>query len=291
MAKEGEHRNTEEPMNTQQLLNTMVASQIQLGEDMNRMVQQFQNLKSNQEKDKTDHDPPAMENEKKINKRMNKIKEMIRRAYKMEDLMGYDSLSLFPNVRLPPKFKMPTLDKFDGTGCLKSHLKMYMRTIQPLGATKEVLAQMFQNTLTRVALRWFLNLDDARARSWEDICREFHNQYKYNIEVDVTRRDLETTKQELKKSISAFITKWRAKVAQMMNKPSEEEQIQMVVKNLLPIYHEHLFAQYFPHFKALIIAGILVEDAINNGIIKGEDLVSKKITTPERKVNAINPQR
>ena len=223
MAEEGEHRNTEEPMNTQQLLNTMVASQIQLGEDMNRMVQQFQNLKSNQEKDKTDHDPPAMENEKKINKRMNKIKEMIRRAYKMEDLMGYDSLSLFPNVRLPPKFKMPTLDKFDGTDCLKSHLKMYMRTIQPLGATKEVLAQMFQNTLTRVALRWFLNLDDARARSWEDICREFHNQYKYNIEVDVTRRDLETTKQELKKSISAFITKWRAKVAQMMNKPSEEK--------------------------------------------------------------------
>ena len=125
----------------------------------------------------------------------------------MEDLMDYQSLSLFPNVRLPLKVKMLVLDKFNGTGCPKSHLKMYMRAMQPLGATKEMLAQMFQNTLTGAALGWFLNVEDNRARNWEEICREFHNQYKYNIEVDVTRRDLDTTKQELKESFSTFITK------------------------------------------------------------------------------------
>ena len=38
MAEGGEHPNTEEPMNTQEQLNTMVASQIQLREDMNLMV-------------------------------------------------------------------------------------------------------------------------------------------------------------------------------------------------------------------------------------------------------------
>ena len=156
---------------------------------MNLIIQQFQNLKGGQEETKTDYNSPTMEGEKKFNERTNKMEEMIKRAHKMEDLMGYQSLSLLPNVRLPPKFKMPTLDKFDGTGCPKSHLKMYMRAMQLLGATEELLAQMFQNTLTGAALRWFLNLDDARARSWENIYREFHNQYKYNIEVDVTRRD------------------------------------------------------------------------------------------------------
>ena len=105
----------------------MVASQIQLKEDMNRMMQPFQNSKSNQEEDKIDHDPPVVESEKKINERMNKMEEMISRALKMEELMDYNSLSLFPNARLPPKFKMPTLDKFDGTSCQKSYLKMYMR--------------------------------------------------------------------------------------------------------------------------------------------------------------------
>ena len=114
---------------------------------------------------------------------------------------------------------------------------------------------MFQNTLTRATLRWFFNLDDARVKSWEDICHEFHNQYKYNIEVDVTMRDLETIKQELKESFSTFITKWRSKATQMMNRPNEEEQLTMVVKNLLPIYHKYLFTQYFPNFKALIAVG------------------------------------
>ena len=64
MAEEGEHPNTKEPMNTQELFNTMVASQIQLSEDMNRMVQQVQNLKNNQEENKDDHNPPTMESEK-----------------------------------------------------------------------------------------------------------------------------------------------------------------------------------------------------------------------------------
>ena len=144
---------------------------------------------------------------------MNKMEEMIRRACKMENLMDYDSLSLFPNVRLPPKFKIPTWDKFDWTCYSKFHLKMYMRVIQPLGTTEEVLAQMFQNTLTGATLKWFLNLDYVRARSWEDICQEFHKQNKYNIEVDITRRDLEITKQVSKESFSTFITKWRAKAA------------------------------------------------------------------------------
>ena len=39
----------------------------------------------------------------------------------------------------------------------------------------------------------------------------------------------------------------------MINRPNEEEQLIMVVKNLLPIYHKYLFAQYFPYFKALIV--------------------------------------
>ena len=129
MVEEGEHPSTKEPMNTKELLNTMVASQIQLREDMNCTMRQFQNLKSNQEEDKTDHDPLAVKSEKKINERMNKMDEMIRRASKMKELMDYDSLSLFPNARLPPKFKMPTLDKFDGIGCPKSHLKMYIRAM------------------------------------------------------------------------------------------------------------------------------------------------------------------
>ena len=88
--------------------------------------------------------------------------------------------------------------------------------------------------------------------------------------MDITRRDLETTKQEPKESFSSFITRWRAKAAQMTNRPNEEEQLGMVVTNLLPMYHKYLFTQYFPSFKALVTARTQIEDAMNNGTIKGE---------------------
>ena len=92
------------------------------------------------------------------------------------------------------------------------------------------------------------------------------------MEVDITRRDLETTKQEPKECFSTFITKWRAKAAYMMSGPSEEEQLAVVVKNLLPVYHKYLFSQCFPTFKALIAAETQIEDAINNDTIKIDDL-------------------
>ena len=216
------------------------------------MVQQFQSLKSGQEENKTDYNSPTMEGEKKINERINKIEEMIKRACKMEDLMDFQSPSLFPNVRLPPKFKMPTLDKFDETGYPKSHLKMYMRVMQPLGSIEELLAQMVQNTLTGAALRWFLNLDNAIVSSWENICHEFHNQYKYNIEVDVTRRDLETTKQEPKESFSTFITKWkplghphmRIEIKKPLSHPRFQDSFQVYqLSSRLSIHNSHFFFQ------------------------------------------------
>ena len=87
MVEGEEHQNVEEKMSTQELLNTIVASQIQLREDMNLMVQQLQNLKSSQEGDKTDRTSPISESEKKINEKMSKMEEMIKRAHRMDDLM------------------------------------------------------------------------------------------------------------------------------------------------------------------------------------------------------------
>ena len=67
----------------------MVASKIQLREDMNLIIQQFQNLKGSQEENKTDQYLTILESEKKINEKINKMEEMIKRAHKREDLMDY----------------------------------------------------------------------------------------------------------------------------------------------------------------------------------------------------------
>ena len=72
---------------------------------------------------------------------------------------------------------------------------------------------MFQNTLTGAALCWFFNLEDFLIRTWEDIGNEFYKQYTYNTEVDITRRDLETTKEKTRETFSVFIIRWTAKAA------------------------------------------------------------------------------
>ena len=153
MAEENENHNAKETMNVQELLNTMVASQIQLREDMNAIVQQFQSLKHGHEEEKVNQPALMTEHEKKMMEKKGKMEEMIKKSRRFNEAIDYQLLSLFPNVSLPPKFKIPALDKFDGIGCPKSHLKMDMRAMQPLGATEEMLAQMFQNILTGAALQ------------------------------------------------------------------------------------------------------------------------------------------
>lgn len=73
----------------------------------------------------------------------------------------------------------------------------------------------------------------------------------------------------------------------MTVRPNEEEQLNMIVKNLLPTYNKYLFARYFPNFKTLIAAGTQIEDAINNsGII--QDLMDQQIIAALASTNQSN---
>ena len=108
--------------------------------------------------------------------------------------MDYTHMSPYPKARLPEKFKMPNIKKFGGSGPPIVHLRSYHRSMTLLGASEEVMAQLFQQTLKDSALRWFLSLKESRILSWEDVAREFMSQYKYNEELEVTHRDLKLLK-------------------------------------------------------------------------------------------------
>ena len=80
----------------------MMACQIQLREDMNLIVQKFQNLKGFQEENKTDQNPPISNSEKKINEKISKMEEMIKRARKMQDV-GLGQVQWHRLPQIPPK--------------------------------------------------------------------------------------------------------------------------------------------------------------------------------------------
>lgn len=74
-----------------------------------------------------------------------------------------------------------SFDKFNSMGYPTTHLKMYVRAKQSLGADDDILAQMFLNTLTGSSLKQFLNLDNSKFSTWNDIYNEFVKLYWNDI--------------------------------------------------------------------------------------------------------------
>src|ERR1041384_343489 len=158
----------------------------------------------------------------------------------------------------------------------------------PFGLGDELLAQLFQQSLTGTTMRWFFGLDKTKIRTWEDVCHAFNSQYHYNLDVDVTRRELETTRQEEKESFAKFLTRWKKKAAQMIDRPTEQEQVDIIIKNLRPVYQTQLQTQYLPSFKSLVETANKVEDLIWTGQLKNESSGSRYKKTGNQSAEKAN---
>ena len=87
-------------------------------------------------------------------------------------------------------------------------------------------------SLSGVAQIWFASIELLRLRTWEDVAHEFLTQFAFSADIDVSRRELEATRQRPDESISSFVNRWRAKVVGMINQPKEQDQIDIVLRNL-----------------------------------------------------------
>jgi hypothetical protein len=90
-------------------------------------------------------------------------------------------------------------------------------------------------------------------------------QFSYNTMIDVTLCDLEMTHQRDNETYSEFLVRWRAKALKMINRPDEKDQVNIVMKGLLPIYYNRMFASPIMDFEQLCNSELRIEDAIDNG--------------------------
>ena len=63
--------------------------------------------------------------------------------------------------------------------------------------------------------------------------------------MDVSRRELEALRQGPDESVTSFISHWREKIAQIIDRPSKRDQISMIMHSLQPRFARHLMS--FPH--------------------------------------------
>ena len=88
-------------------------------------------------------------------------------------------MSLVSNLVLPPKFKVPTFDKYHGTKCPSAHLYMYCRKMTGYKSNDKLLIDCFQDSLNGSVTRWYNLLSRDQIKSWTDLAKAFLVQYKH----------------------------------------------------------------------------------------------------------------
>ena len=92
-------------------------------------------------------------------------------------------MSLVPDLVLPPKFKVPTFDKYDGTKCPSAHLYMYYRKMTGYTSNDKLLIHCFQDSLTGSVTRWYNQLSWDQIKAWTDMAKAFLVQYKHMTDI------------------------------------------------------------------------------------------------------------
>ena len=105
------------------------------------------------------------------------------------------------------------------------------------GLDEKQTLHAFPLSLTRGASKWYYSLDPSKTKVWNELVELFMDQFIFNTMIDVTLRDLETTKQKVGETFFKYMIRWKGKESRMVNRPNEKDQINMIIKNLLSAYN------------------------------------------------------
>ncbi|RVX11222.1 hypothetical protein CK203_019783 [Vitis vinifera] len=145
-----------------------------------------------------------------------------------EDFRGSYYLGDFdgtPVASLPAKFRMPKIERYTGIGCPRIHLRLYNTVMRAHGLDEAQMVMLFPMSLSGAAQRWFASLEVSCRRTWDDLAQEFLRQFAFNTVIDVSRRELEALRQRPEESVTSFISRWREKISQIIDRSSEKDQI------------------------------------------------------------------
>eukprot|EP00261_Vitis_vinifera_P030644 XP_019071887.1 PREDICTED: uncharacterized protein LOC109121615 [Vitis vinifera] len=180
--------------------------------------------------------------------------------------MGWDGYDDMPVAALPVEFRMPDIERYTGIGCPRIHLQLYSTVMRGHRLDEAQMIMLFPLPLSGSAQRWFASLDPSRRRTWADLGQEFIRQYYFNTIVDVSRRELEALRQGSDETVTSFISHWREKIAQIIDRPSERDQISMIMRSLQPRFARHLMGFSQTDFGSLVQALYGIEEGISRGL-------------------------
>ena len=197
---------------------------------------------------------------------IDRIEQRIRSLHVSDGVMGLDEYDDLPVAALLVEFRMPEIERYTGIGCPRIHLQLYIVVMRGHRLDETQMIMIFPLSLSGAARRWFASLDPLRRRTWADLGQEFIKQYSFNTVVNISQRELEALRQRPDESVTSFISRWREKIAQIIDRPSERDQISMTMRSLQPRFARHLMGFPQTDFGSLVQALYGIEEGISRGL-------------------------
>ena len=132
-------------------------------------------------------------------RRMNHVDDLVHRT----DSLFIASINSHP---LPSKFKMPSLDSYDGTRDPCDHIATFKTTMHLQGVPNEIMCRAFPTTLKGTGQVWFSKISLNVVGSFEELSNLFINNFIGGQRHKHSSSSLLTIKQGENESLWSFIT-------------------------------------------------------------------------------------
>jgi hypothetical protein len=96
------------------------------------------------------------------------------------EILDDENLPFLKRVRayiMPNKFKMPRVEKYDGSGDPKAHLEAFREHLILHGTLDKIACRAFPLTLTRVVKDWFIGLPPKSMNNFKELGHLFLAQF------------------------------------------------------------------------------------------------------------------
>ena len=155
--------------------------------------------------------PHLKEEMEQMKKVMEEMKENMRMANPIEDLVHKTDSPFTTSINghpLPSKFKLPSLDSYDGSRDPFDHIATFKTTMHLQGVPDEIMCRAFPTTLKGPARVWFSKIPPNSISSFEELSKLFVNNFIGGQRHKRSSSSLLTIEQGENESLRSFITRF-----------------------------------------------------------------------------------
>ena len=185
---------------------------------------------------------PHLEREMdQMRRTMDEIKQSMKRTNPIEDLVHRTDSPFVASINthpLPPKFKMPSLDSYDGMRDPFDHIATFKTTMHLQGVPDEIMCRAFPTTLKGPARVWFSKIPPSTVTSFEELSKLFVNNFTGGLRHKHSSSSLLTIEQGENESLRSFITQFNKEALAVD---------EMDDKLLLAAFHNGVHSNLFIH--------------------------------------------